>query len=117
MENRKNLWSAEGFLPKKNFYRAKRVSLQFEIWKGTVSQSGPGDEFRGNVKINVSWTSGSHISRFLSIVTENHDMDSILVDCRFADSWGLDWPDNSENHPSNDQTFQTSVQTYGQLII
>ena len=104
------------FYPKK-LLPSQASELTVRNLEGHVSQSGPVDEFRGNVKINVSWTSGSHISRFLSIVTENHDMDSILVDCRFADSWGLDWPDNSENHPSNDQTFQTSVQTYGQLII
>ena len=75
-------------------------------------------EFRENLEINFSQTPGSHISRVLSLATENHVKNSILeliVDLQtLEDPTG---PDNSENHPSNDQAFQTSVQIDRQLLI
>ena len=59
---------------------------------GKLHDEVQGSEFRENFEINVSWTPGSHIFKVLSV-------------------------DNSENHPSNDQTLQTSVHKDRQLLI
>ena len=54
---------------------------------------------------------------FLTATTENHGLDSIFFIADLQTRGERTGPKNSENHPSNDQTFQTSVQTDGQLLI